>query len=220
MSRDQAQIEIRIDIFDHENQRAIVQGHITPLDLITAILTEFSEIEYLGANPLDYELCKADCDAPLRDNEAISDQVNPECRLKLVEREAPLPTGARRPSHPVYLREQTSGITYRLQWLPAIVGRCSESLPQNELIAVDLGVYPTGLRVSRRHVMITEEEGKYYAQSLSANPISLVRLDGREQVPLAEARQRLYCGDLLQLERSDLKLKFVVRDATLHSDTG
>ena len=181
-----------------------------------AILQEFGDIEYLGTNPADYQLLQADDRKPLDEEQPLSALATH--RLILVERDLPLPPGAMRPSQPIYLREQTSGIAYKLHWLPAIVGRCSESLPLNDLVAVDLGVYPTGPRVSRRHVKITEEEGRYYVQSLSNNPVTLVRTGQNARIPLSETRQLLTPGDMIDLERSDLKLKFIVHGETMSDE--
>jgi pSer/pThr/pTyr-binding forkhead associated (FHA) protein len=88
----------------------------------------------------------------------------------------------------------------------------------NELVAVDLQAFSTGLRVSRRHVIIYEQEGVYFVESLSSNPASLLRTspsgDGSEQaVELTETRVPLLSGDVIRLERSAILLKFIVRDS-------
>jgi hypothetical protein len=210
-------IELRIDVFDEKGQEAMVLADLIPPDLVTAILQEFHELEYLGDVASDYRLVRED-GTPLDDTVKLGEQLHSKARIVIEEKEIELPAGTRRPPQNLYLREQSTGKTFRIGWLPATIGRVSESLSHNELVAADLSGFTTGLNVSRRHFILHEEGGIYYVQALSSNPVSITpaapRQDRQEAEPPGETRKRpLYPGDLITLERADISLKFVVRAA-------
>ncbi|PKO23708.1 MAG: hypothetical protein CVU38_02440 [Chloroflexi bacterium HGW-Chloroflexi-1] len=212
MASSQKRLDLRIDIFEKTDQQALALPELKPPQLVETILQEFRELEYLGDTPADYRLVRAADGYPLDDETPIGQQGLQEgARLRLEEIDLPLPEGAGRPSQPIYLREPRMGQAYRIHWQPAIIGRASERQPLNELVAVDLKSYTTGLRVSRRHVKLTEQDGVWYAENLSGNPASLVPQDGSAAIPLGARRQALHPGDALRLDRSDLALKFIVR---------
>jgi pSer/pThr/pTyr-binding forkhead associated (FHA) protein len=108
------------------------------------------------------------------------------------------------------LREVVSGQVYKLHWLPAIIGRPDKNQLLDDRIAVDLESYKTGLRVSRRHAQIVEEDGRYFVESLSRNPTLLRSPDGSLEAVDSE-KQPLQHDDVIQLERSNIALKFIVR---------
>ncbi|MBK8050702.1 MAG: hypothetical protein IPK16_28500 [Anaerolineales bacterium] len=126
------------------------------------------------------------------------------------ERPQATPVGATLIEQPLYLRETTSGSVFKVSWLPAIVGRTDAALPENNLVVVDLGNLPNGLRVSRRHVRITQEGDQIYVQCMSGNPATLRHVDGTTQ-SLDKGRGALLPGDVLFLERSEIALRQVVR---------
>jgi hypothetical protein len=209
MSADDARIELQIDVFDLAAQRALALSALTPPQLVAAVLEEFRELEFLGDDPSSYQLLKAADRSPLDDSAAVGDQLGGGDRLILAERVAPPPAGARPPSKPVYLREQTSGKVFRLDWQPAIIGRPDRGQEQNELVAVDLAGHPAGQRVSRRHAQIVESDGVFFVEPLSPNP-TVVR-DGQGNALPAQKRQPLRHGDVVFLENSQIALKFIVR---------
>jgi hypothetical protein len=210
MSADDARIELQIDVFDLAAQRALALSTLTPPQLVAAVLEEFRELEFLGADPAGYQLLKAADHSPLDDGAAVGDQLGGGDRLILVERVTPPPPGAGPPSKPVYLREQTSGKVFRLDWQPAIIGRPDRGQEHNELVAVDLAGHPAGQRVSRRHAQIVESDGVFFVEPLSPNP-TVVR-DGQGNAFPAQKRQPLRHGDVVFLENSQIALKFIVRD--------
>ncbi len=55
----QTRLDLRIDVFEKANQRALAMPNLTPPELIEAILLEFRELEYLSNKPADYLLIKA-----------------------------------------------------------------------------------------------------------------------------------------------------------------
>ena len=214
MSKKQSRIDLRIDVLDLEDQHAVVLTNLKPPELVEAIVAEFHgdvNAQYLGANAADYYLVNAENSAILDSETPVGQQVANNGRLALQEIERPLPSGGRSLKHIAYLRELASGNVYKLRWQPAIVGRFSEDLPMNELVAVDLQSYPTGLRVSRRHVAITETDGQFFVENLSKNPVSIRR--GDDVIISVESRkQQIAPGDVIDLERSDIMLKLIVRN--------
>jgi hypothetical protein len=147
--------------------------------------------------------------ASLQEDVQLAQQVANESRLKLLEVERPLPPGTKRPSQAIYLRDVANGKVYKLHWLPAIIGRPDKNQPHDDRIAVDLESYQTGLRVSRRHAQITEQNGRYFIESLSRNPTTVKNEE--ETVDVGDKKRPLQHGDLIQLERSNITLKLIVR---------
>lgn len=214
MSSKQGRIDLRIDVLDLPDQHALVLPKLKPPELVSAIIAEFRgdvNAEYLGADPRGYFLVDAESGAALDAEAEVGKQVSSGGRLALREVETDLPQGGQPLSRSVYLREVASGNVYRLRWQPAIVGRHSADQPMNDLVAVDLQSYATGLRVSRRQVAITEKDGQFFVENLSRNPVSIRRGDD-VAIPIESRRQRILPGDLIDLERSDIMLKFIVRN--------
>jgi hypothetical protein len=213
MSANQSRLALRIDIFEKTDQRAEALPELTPPDLIAVILEEFRELEYLGDTSADYQLRRAD-DATLLDEKRPLNrqQLASDTHLVLVEHDYPLPEGTQRPSMPIYLREQPAGKVYKLHWLPAIIGRPGQQQAHQEWLAVNLNAHRAGLRVSRRHAQITEVNGKFYVESLSSNPTSVEDSTGQQTSLSLNTRHPLNHGDCIYLERSDITLKFIVRN--------
>lgn len=204
-------VTLKIDVFEKTEQTAQALKELTPLQLIGAVLAEYRELEYLSDNPADYRLVRADNGMPLDNNYALADQTWDEMHLRLEELDSYLPEGCQRPRHPIYLRELRSGKAYKIHWHTAIVGRSSEGQPFNRRIAVDLRNFPTGLRVSRRHLHIEEEGDNYILDIVSNNPVTLIR-DNQEVIAGAmHGRIPLHNGDTIRLDRSEIQLKFIAR---------
>lgn len=205
----QQRLELFVDIFEKPRQRALALPELTPQQLVEEILQEFRELEYLSRIPAHYRLRKPsgailEADIPLRQQVSGLDN-----QLVLIEEDQALPAGTKRPSLPAYLREQSSGLVYKLHWQPAIIGRPDAGQSHNDWLAVNLETYKTGLRVSRRHAQITESDGRFYIAGMSRNPTILQR--GDEQHDLTDIPQPLQPGDIIYLERSAIALKFIVR---------
>jgi hypothetical protein len=201
---------LRIDVFEKTEQRALPLLTLKPAELVEAILLEFRELEYLGDLAADYYLAQGEEGTQLVEALPLNQQVGSEARLRLAEVEMPLPKGSKRPSDAVYLREMGSGKVYKLHWLPAIIGRPDKGQPYNELIAVNLESAKTGLRVSRRHAQITERNGRYYIESMSRNP-TLLKSGAEEAVAVTGEKRPLQDGDIVELARSNIAFKFIVR---------
>jgi hypothetical protein len=203
---------LKIDVFDKAQQWAKPLPTLKPVELIEAILQEFRELEFLSDSAADYYLTQSENgEGQLHEDTSLAQQLTNNSRLKLLEVERPLPQGTERPSTAIYLREQASGKVYKLHWLPAIIGRPDNNQAGDERISVDLEAYRTGLRVSRRHAQITEKDGRYFIESASRNPTSL-KDEAGESVAVTEEKQPLKHGDVIQLERSNIALKFIIRE--------
>lgn len=207
MSPSPPRIELRIDVFEAARQLALARSDLNPPQLVKAILQEFHSLEYLTDEPGDYYLVRADTGEPLAEPNPLAQQVKSGDHLVLVQREAPLPVSTQRPSQPLYLRDALADKTYPLHWLPAIIGRSSEHQPSDEPIAIDLRANASGLRVSRRHVRLTETAGQLYAENLANNAASLLSARQPEPVALATEPQPIFPGDIIRLDRSGIELK-------------
>ncbi len=218
MSSKQSRLDLMIDIFELEGQPARVLPKIKPPQLVEAIVQEFRGLEILDGDPSGYYLVRASDQTSLDDEAEMDRQhLSPSARLVLVEREPPLPAGAQPFSRRVYLREQSAEKVFRLHWQPAIVGRSVDSprhgegpLDSAQWVAVDLRGFPTGLRVSRRHLAIGESDGQVTVENLARNPAAIQR--GSEQIAIEDSKVPLLNGDLILLERSQLTLKVIIRN--------
>lgn len=204
-------LDLTIDVLELPGQHAAALWTLAPQELIAATLQEFRELEQLGIDPGDYQLLDAATGAALDEKplDALFAKDAKDVHLKLVEKLAPVPRGAQPAPEPIYLREPATGRVYRLGWLPAIIGRPDRNLPDNQLLAVNLEALPTGLRVSRRHVRVSEQGGQYYVQRMSGNPTVLRRATGETISLLDASRTPIDHGDSIVLERSQITLKFL-----------
>jgi hypothetical protein len=203
-------LELWIDVLDKTAQRAQVLPTITSAELIAAILQEFQELEYLTDDPAGYQLVRTDA-TPLVADQTLGEQVAQGERLLLVECIGSIPPGRQAAGQPLYLCEVGAGRVFRLAWLPALIGRPDAEQANGEPLAVNLEGHSAGLRVSRRHAQIVERAGQYWLESLSSNPTALVDSQGNS-TPVSASGQSLRPGDLIQLERSGIVLKFIVRE--------
>lgn len=209
MSSSQARLDLLIDVFDLVAQPASVLPKIKPPQLIEAIVQEFREIQYLADDPEQYYLTRADDETPLDDGVELNRQpLAPGAHLVLHERILAAPAGAQPFSRRVYLREQKLGKVYRLNWQPAIIGRRAESPSQGDAqpVTVDLQPFPSGLRVSRRHLSIDELDGQVTVENLSNNP-AFVQRTGGVQLPIKTEKIPLQDDDIIMLERSQIAFK-------------
>ncbi|MCB0227298.1 MAG: hypothetical protein KDI02_26615, partial [Anaerolineae bacterium] len=87
----QDRLEVRVDIFEKTNQRALALAEVTPPEFVASILQEFRELEYLSDSPADYRLLKAGDRTPLDNESKLGGQLKGKENLVLVENELPLP---------------------------------------------------------------------------------------------------------------------------------
>jgi hypothetical protein len=181
------------------------------MQFVGAILAEFrNEIEHLSDVPAQYQLIRSDGTA-LEDDRQLGEQLR-EGQVRLVARRPKLPAGTTEPARSCYLRDLASGTVYPILWLPAVIGRRDASLPNNELIAVDLAGAPAGRRVSRRHVRLADVGGQLAitrAPESYANPVQLRRANGTVE-DVAERPVVARHGDVLVLPHSQIELKVLL----------
>jgi hypothetical protein len=210
MSAGQSRLELFIDVLDEQSQRALVLPTLTAAELVQEILQEFRALGYLSDVPGDYQLLRASDRSPVDPVAPLGKQLGSRERLILVEHELPLPEQTQRPTKQIYLRDEGAGRVYKLHWLPALIGR-AETGPQHALIAVDLAAHAHGLRVSRYHAQITEENGQYAIQALSQNPTT-IKDDQGKATTLDSRRRRLEPRQIVYLDKSQIGLRFFVRE--------
>lgn len=67
-----------------------------------------------------------------------------------------------------FLREDSSGAIFELQFSPAIIGRPDPTNPESaELLAVNVGPFDSAKSVSRYHARVIEDDGEYFLESLA-----------------------------------------------------
>lgn len=207
-------VELIVDVFENKGQMAKVLRSLSIRDLIDEILIEFEDdLVYLDRqSPWSYSLRRKDGEKPLALSQTIAEHhLSRGTELVFEELPVPLPPAAAPMPGDVYLvyRRQTDADknrAFKLNWQPAIIGRPDALMQHNDLLAVDLESFPTGLRVSRRHAQIKESGGRYYLECLTNNPLWI----NDAQVNLGES-QELQDGDQIHLVRSDISLTFVSR---------
>lgn len=210
MSNTPARLEIVIDVFEEKGKRASIVAQLTAREMIEAIVQEFRALPYLSDTPDGYALIRARDQQPLDPAVPLGQQLKVGERLILAETEPQPPAGAYRPTEHAYLREEATGKVYKLHWCPAIIGRPDASLLNNEQLAVNLADHARGLRVSRRHAQITEQDGRFFIQSLSPNQTTLKDAVGHAPVLNGQVLA-LEPGQIISLDQSQIALKFVVR---------
>lgn len=218
MSSSQSRLDLLIDVFDLASQPARALPKIKPPQLVEAIIQEFREIEYLADDPAQYHLARVDDETLLDDGVELGRQrLAPGAHLRLCERTVVAPEGTQPFRQRVYLREQSQGRVFRLAWQPAIIGRRAESQAhaESQQLAVDLQPFPAGLRVSRRHLSISESDGDLVVENLSNNPVFIQRAGGA-QIPIQADKTSLLADDILFLERSQIALKVLLRPEGEH----
>ncbi len=207
----QTRLEITVDVFEAKNNRALIVPQLTPREMIASILDEFRSLAYLSQMPDSYALLRARDGLVLDEASPLGQQLKPGERLILAEYQPELPKETLQPSRHAYLREEASGEVYKLHWLPAIIGRVDASLSDNDRVAVDLAAHQRGLRVSRRHAQIIEENGRFFIESLSQNATTIRDSQGRETA-LNSGALPLEPGDIVSLDQSQIALQLIVRD--------
>ncbi|MGB1248990.1 MAG: FHA domain-containing protein [Candidatus Promineifilaceae bacterium] len=208
---DYSRLEITVDVFDLKRQPARPIANLPVRDFITATLAEFREVAYLGNQPEQYQVIDMTSGAVLDNEAAIGVQIKAGAQLALIDRPLAQPQGAESVTTDVYLRETLSGEVYKLHWSPAIIGRSDENIRGEALLITNLESLPRGLRISRRHAQITEQDGAFYIKQLSRNPTKIKDTAHRE-IYLDNESYQLKHGDQIRLERSGTELTFIERN--------
>ena len=208
MSNPSTRLNLYIDIFDQLKQHALALPTLSGRELVAEILKEFRELEFLSDDPTRYQLLKVEDHTPLLADKTLGEQLKDGQYLLFEEITPRLPDGATSPSQTLYLRESSTGKVFTLHWLPALIGRPHVDALDNDLLAVNLESFKTGMRVSRRHAQIIEEAGQFLVESLSQNPTTVEDSEGNR---IPSIHQRIQSGDQIHLERSGISFKCIIR---------
>lgn len=210
MSGESHYVKIKLDLSDLDKpQEVLVLPTLTPPELLGAIIEEFRGTPHLIPNPAAYRLTRADTGTLLDDELPLARQLGPQLACRLHEYCPPLPQGAVPMGLRIYLREQIHGTVYPLHWQPALIGRPDDKLLDNDLLAVNVAAYTTGLRVSRRHAQVISEAGQVYLENLGQNATHVTAVQG---TPVeVTGRQLLSDGAMIELVRSQIKLMVIMR---------
>jgi pSer/pThr/pTyr-binding forkhead associated (FHA) protein len=195
-------IDVKIDVFEHADQRARLLESLTPDGLILEILKEFDDITtdtpekyaiYLKGmeRPLNPAFTMTQLDIQPQDT-LVFDYVRKAIREMLDSKDY------------AFLREESTGKVYDIQWQPAVIGRPDSDVGHNIILAVNVKLLPNGMTVSRQHAQITFSEGRYYIEPLAEN--NPVFLNGKE-IPLNSKRE-IKNNDRLAIGRTKINMVF------------
>ena len=198
-------VDVKIDVFEHADQRARVLESLTPAGLIQEILKEFDDIT--ADSPEKYAIYLKGMDRPLNSNytmaqldiqpqdELVFDYVRKTIRQML------------QPSQYAILREETTGKSFDIQWQPAVIGRPTNEVDHDITLAVNVQLIPNGMTISRKHAQITYSDGKYYIEMLAEN--NLLILNGKEMV--LNSRKEIRSGDKIIVGRNKVPFTFMAQ---------
>jgi pSer/pThr/pTyr-binding forkhead associated (FHA) protein len=160
-------IDVKINVFEHTGQRARVRRSITVKTLIDEILKEFDDID--ADSPEKYSIQLKGVDNPLNVNQSLAQlDIQPQDELSI----AYLHQTIRKmldAKDQASLREETSNISFDIQWTPAIIGRPSTEVNHNIMLAVNMQILAVGMTISRLHAQIVFSEGSFFIQPLATN---------------------------------------------------
>lgn len=196
-------IDVKIDVFENAGQRARVRRTLTARDLIQEILKEFDDIP--ADSPEKYAVYLKGDDHPLKaDANLIQLDIQPQDELVFDYIRQTL-RRMLKPEQVAYLREETTGKVFNIEWQPAVIGRPTNEADHNLTLAVNVQALPDGMTISRRHAQVTLSEGRYFIEALAENNPVLV--NGKE-VPV-NARREMKNGDKLVLGRNHVTFTFL-----------
>jgi hypothetical protein len=198
---DRVNLTITSELFDDNmHQEASVRKNATVRNLIEDIRREFSLLEG------NYTLSVKGSTKPLEHGktleqlgiqtgvELVFDRERRRLSQQMVVRGGQFFQALSGPAH-AFLREESSGQLFELEWQPAIIGRPDTGNPASaEILAVDLSELPEARTVSRQHARLTEQNGQYYLEGLAErnptflNDRELLRGEKRALLPGDEIR--------------------------------
>lgn len=195
-------IDVKINVFEHTDQRARLLESLTPAGLIKEILKEFDDI--VGDAPEKYAIYLQGMDRPLTPTSTMAElDIQPHDTLVFDYVRQPI-RKMLEPEDYAYLREETTGKVFDIQWQPAVIGRPDSDAGHNLILAVNVQSLPNARSVSRKHAQITFSEGRYYIEPLAEhNPAFL---NGKE-IPLNSKRE-IKNNDKLTIGHAKLTMAF------------
>ncbi len=195
-------IDVKIDVFENNDQRARILESLTPTGLIQEILKEFDDIA--GDAPEKYAIYLKGMERPLNPVATMAQlDIQPQDEL-VFDYVRQLIRQMLEPKDYAFLHEVTTGKTYDIQWQPAVIGRPDSDVGHNIILAVNVQLLPHGMTVSRNHAQITFSEGRYFVEPLAEhNPVFL---NGKE-IPLNSKRE-IRNNDKLAIGRHKVTMVF------------
>jgi pSer/pThr/pTyr-binding forkhead associated (FHA) protein len=198
-------IEVRIDVFEHTSQRARLRRSLTAGALVDEILKEFDDVS--ADSPGKYALYLKGADRPLNASftiEQLDIQPQDELVFNYVRQTIRQMLDSR---NYAFLKDDSVGRVYDIQWQPAIIGRPTNEADHNINLAVNLQLHPKGQTVSRKHAQITFSDGRFIIEPLAGN--NPVYINGKE-VPFGVGKE-IKNGDRIVVGRSDLLMTFATQ---------
>ncbi len=193
-------IELTIDVFDSTGNLAKVRKTLTVRRLIDEILREFDDLD--RSTPEAYAVYLKNQSKPLDRDSTLAQldiQAHDELELRYSRRSVrERLSGGKR----LFLRDESTGQAFAIDWQPALIGRPDVDPTHNELLAVNLEPFPNSLRVSRRHAQISEDRGVFYVESAAFNNPTFLN---SETTPIA-GKRRIQSGDRIRLGKSGIVL--------------
>jgi pSer/pThr/pTyr-binding forkhead associated (FHA) protein len=198
-------IDVKIDVFEHTDQRARVLDSLTVSGLIEEILKEFDDIS--ADTPEKYAVYLRGMDRPLNASSTVTElDLQPQDEL-VFEYKRQTIREMLQPQQYAVLREETTGKTFDIQWQPAVIGRPINEAEHNIMLAVNVQLIPNGMTISRKHAQITFSEGKYYIEMLAEN--NQLLLNGKEIA--LNSRKEIKNGDKLHMGRNKVPFTFITQ---------
>lgn len=198
-------IDVKIDVFENAGQRARARKTLTARDLIQEILKEFDDIP--ADSPEKYAIYLKGDERPLKaDANLIQLDIQPQDELVFDYARQTL-RRMFKPEQAAWLREESTGRVFDLEWQPAVIGRPTNEADHNLTLAVNVQSLPDGMTISRRHAQVTLSEGRYFIEALAEN--NPVFLNGKD-APV-NARREMKNGDKLVLGRNNVTFTFLTR---------
>ena len=198
-------IDVKIDVFEHTDQRARILDSLTVSGLIEEILKEFDDIS--ADTPEKYAVYLKGMARPLNPSSTITElDIQPQDEL-VFEYKRQTIREMLQPQEYAVLREDTTGKTFDIQWQPAVIGRPINEAEHNIMLAVNVQLIPNGMTISRKHAQITYSEGKYYIEMLAEN--NQLLLNGKEIA--LNSRKEIRNGDMLYMGRNKVPFTFITQ---------
>jgi pSer/pThr/pTyr-binding forkhead associated (FHA) protein len=198
-------IDVKINVFEHTGQRARVKRSVTVKTLIDEILKEFDDVD--ADSPEKYSIQLEGIEKPLNVNQTLAQlDIQPQDELSV----GYLHQTIRKmldPKDHASLREETSNISFDIQWTPAIIGRPSTEVNHNIMLAVNMQILAVGMTISRKHAQIVFSEGSYFIEPQSANNPTL--LNGKLLPP--NSMNKLKSGDRLAFGQHQVSFVFTTK---------
>jgi len=195
-------IDVKIDVFERVDQRARVLESLTPAGLIKEVLKEFDDIT--TDTPEKYAIYLKGMERPLNPASSMAKlDIQPQDILVFDYIRQPIRQMLDSKDY-AFLRDETTGKVFDIQWQPAVIGRPDSDVGHNIILAVNVKLLPDGMTVSRKQAQITFSEGHYYIEPLAEhNPVFL---NGKE-IPLNSKRE-IKNNDRLAIGRTKISMVF------------